>query len=604
MEQSSSRRAWRDALLRRLLFAVVPLIALALVSVLLGTHGQQRLIFGITMAPLVAFIVVQAFHPSWSYNLRAVSFIGTMIVATFVSYALVGFLGGSALVGAVAIISSGLLYGRKGMVAVVLVETLAPVLAAIGMISGRLAPPAPADVSLVLASPWLRTSFVAVTIWLLLGLAITYVVHHIESAVERERRALVDLGGEQVRREAAEDKTSEVERAAMQAQKLEIVGQLATGVAHDFNNVLAVVEGWGELALGAGSSPEVRREAHEALQVATRQGAALARQLLALARRHTRMVNLLRLEEIVDDTMKALRRVLPEDVRVTIDQGDGARLVADETELQQLVFNLVINARDAMPRGGTLCISTGVETFAVPQADARPPLASGRWAFLRVEDSGEGIAPEHQDRIFEPFFTTKPVGVGTGLGLSTVLGIARDGGGGVRVESAPGRGSRFTIYLPEAGPDARPAAARAVHATVRGLPGRLLVLEDHEQVRQLMYTVLTRAGHQVVLAADGDRAVDELRKAGARFDLLCADAVVPAMPAREVIAAFEAAHPTAPVLVVSGYVQEELTRRGIEQGRYRLLRKPFKPEQLTELVEELLAIRRSGDAPGLAIQPG
>jgi two-component system cell cycle sensor histidine kinase/response regulator CckA len=262
---------------------------------------------------------------------------------------------------------------------------------------------------------------------------------------------------------------------------------------------------------------------------------------------------------------------------------------ADETELQQVMFNLVINARDAMPGGGRLTITTGTESFPAPRpAAGGGQLAAGRWRFVRVDDTGPGIDPGSRERIFEPFFTTKPVGVGTGLGLWTVLSIASASGGGVLVGGEPGQGARLTVYFPE--PATQAVVARAPMAVVappRATASRILLLEDDTSVRRLMTTVLERAGHQVVAVGDGRKALEEIARRGEHFDLLCSDAVVPQVPAGRVIDAFLAAFPSRPVLVVSGYVEEELTRNGIEQGRCHLLRKPFPPEELCRTVDRL-----------------
>jgi nitrogen-specific signal transduction histidine kinase/CheY-like chemotaxis protein len=409
----------------------------------------------------------------------------------------------------------------------------------------------------------------------MLGIAVTSVVSHIEHALEAQR--------------AAEAERRQAERTALQAQKMELVGSLASGVAHDFNNVLAVVQGWSAVGFGPRATDRVRAQAADAMDLAVRQGAALARQLLALGRRSVRAVRPCQLAEVVATSATALQRVLPENVELAVAHEGEAWIDADETELQQLVFNLVINARDAMPSGGRLRVSTGVESWSAPRAAVGGELAPGRWVFLAVEDTGSGISPEIRERVFEPFFTTKAAGSGTGLGLWTVLEIARAGGGGLVLDSEVGAGTTFRVYFPEraaGGPraEARDATAPAATRT----RARILLLEDNDPFRQLMRDVLVGAGHEVVAASHGGEALEALE--GARFDLLCSDAAVPKVPAREVIEAFERKAPGAPVLIVSGFIGEELTRRGIEQGRYRLLRKPFRPEALTEAIDELLEV--------------
>jgi two-component system cell cycle sensor histidine kinase/response regulator CckA len=267
------------------------------------------------------------------------------------------------------------------------------------------------------------------------------------------------------------------------------------------------------------------------------------------------------------------------------------------------MFNLVINARDAMPSGGRLKITTGGETLTAVKTAIGAELRPGPWAFVSVEDSGAGIDPALQARIFEPFFTTKGAG-GSGLGLVTVLTIARENGGGLLLDSAPGRGARFTVYFPEATGDVVADAARPSPPRGRSQPANILVVEDNPPVRDVLEALLVRAGHTVTVTCDGRRALAEIEKPGAAFNLLCCDAVVPLHSARGVIDAFEERFPGAPVLVVSGHVQEELTRRGIEEGRYHMLSKPFAPATLDEIIERLVgrwvSTGQRGDGPRAA----
>jgi two-component system cell cycle sensor histidine kinase/response regulator CckA len=292
---------------------------------------------------------------------------------------------------------------------------------------------------------------------------------------------------------------------------------------------------------------------------------------------------------VVEQGVHALRRVLPEDVEIVAGHEEAPVIMADEPELQQILFNLVINARDAMPAGGTIQVNTGQRSIVEAVDVVGGKLEPGDYAFIRVEDSGTGIEPALRERIFEPFFTTKPVGAGTGLGLATVLGIVRGNEGGLTLESEPSHGARFTVYLPVATGEATAAEERLAHTQPPpGTRARVLLLEDNPPVRRLMEALLERDGHEVVAVADGRRALDELSRRGARFDLLCSDAVVPGSPVPDVISAFERQCPDAPVLLISGYVQEELTRRGIEEGRYQLLAKPFSPRDFRAMISSLL----------------
>lgn len=584
---------WREALLQRLLLICSYLGIVAVGAAVVLSPGRLRL----TTAPvllLVALLGAAALRPRWPYRVRAGVLLVALLLMSLASYSAVGFHGTGGLVGAAALVTTGLLFGRRQVVIVVGVLLAFVLVAAAGMMTQVLPLPPPSSVSLTEPAAWARISMSAFLIWMMVGFAITYAVEHIESAALAEREALKSLREEQARREDAERQRKEAERLAQQAQKLEVVGQLAAGVAHDFNNVLAVVQCWAELGAKPAASPSQRAEARANILAASKQGAALARQLLTIGRHSARSVRHLRLAQAVDSALQVLRRVLPEDIEVEVEHAGSSIVRADEMDVQQVVLNFVVNARDAMPGGGRLRVTTGARHVSADETLIRGKLQAGRWAFLAVEDSGPGIDPAIREHIFEPFFTTKPHGSGTGLGLATILHIARESGGAVGLDSEPGQGARFTFYWPE-------VTAGSV-AAVESLPppsaiaqrrASILVVEDNVAVRQLIQAILEQSGHRVLSAADGQRALQVIEDSE-EVDLLCTDGVLPGKSAPTVIAAFEAAYPSRPVLVVSGYVQGELTRRGIEQGRYRLLRKPFTVSELSEAVGELLAGRENG----------
>jgi signal transduction histidine kinase/CheY-like chemotaxis protein len=581
---------WREALLRRLLAVCTTVGALALVSALVASPGRLRA----TTAPvgvLVGILGVASLRPSWPYRLRAVLLVGTFLIASLLSYGVVGFHGAGALVAALAIVTVGLLFTRREVALVLGLQLACVAAVAWAMVTGVLPLPDPQVVSLTEPAAWSRTGLVALFLWMVVGFTVIYAVEQIEKAARAEHDALQSLREEQGRREDAERQRRDAEEVAQQAQKLELVGQLAAGVAHDFNNLLAVVQCWAELGAKPSASDGQRAEARASILAASKQGAALARQLLTIGSRSTRSVRDLRLDQAVDAALHVLERVLPEDIDLRVEHSGSATIQADEMDVQQVVMNLVVNARDAMQRGGRLRVTTGVREVTADETLVGGHLAPGRWAFLAVEDTGSGIDPAVRERIFEPFFTTKPQGSGTGLGLATVLHIARESGGAVGLDSEPGEGARFTFYWP--------AVASESVAAIESIPPRItvvrrrasiLVVEDNVAIRQLIQSILEEAGHRVLVAADGHRAV-QIIEAADPVDLLCTDGVLPGKSAPTVIAAFEAAYPGKPVLVVSGYVQGELTLRGIEQGRYRLLRKPFTVGELSETVREMLEAR-------------
>jgi signal transduction histidine kinase len=445
--ETGSAAAWRDLLLQRLLVATTPIVAAAVVMAIWMSHGQNRIVMSLLL-PMVPLQLVAVFARTWAFHLRAWALVGPLLFATYITYGLAGFNGNGSLIAASTIVFASLLFDRRRMVVVLALALAAPLLAGAAMLSGHLQPAEQLDFSLTTPRAWIRSTFVSLSIWTIVGLAVTFVVQRVESSLAKTNRALSDLRAEQLRREEAERERQLAQEAALQTQKMELVARLAAGVAHDFNNVLGVVGSWAELLLlDLPPSPE-HQEAREAVDSAMQQGRALTRRLMSLARRDERAPSRLQLQLAVHASVLTLRRIMPNGVALSFEMLGAVNVNADETELQQVVFNLVLNARDAIAERGTIHVSTGVEELPEGFAVVAGTLTAGRWAALRVKDSGCGIDPADRPRIFELFFTTKPVGSGTGLGLATVLRIAQISGGGVLLETPPEGGTCFTLYLP------------------------------------------------------------------------------------------------------------------------------------------------------------
>ncbi|MBK9519145.1 MAG: response regulator [Anaeromyxobacter sp.] len=340
-----------------------------------------------------------------------------------------------------------------------------------------------------------------------------------------------------------------------QSVKLESIGRLAGGVAHDFNNLLTTILGVGEL-LAADLPPGGPQAADlRTILEAGRHAAALTRQLLAFSRKQQLEVHPLPLEEVCRTFAPMLARLIGEDVVVRLDLDVGAPpILGDRSQIEQVLMNLAINARDAMPRGGTLTISVAAAPVLEERPDGPPP---GRWVRLSVSDTGTGMAPEVAARAFEPFFTTKARGQGTGLGLATVYGVVRQHGGHARLFTAPGAGTRFDLYLPAA--EAASAAAAPSPAAPAPAPlGRgetVLVVDDEPSIRRVVRSILVRLGYQVLEAEGGAQALELVEQTGGRVDALLSDVVMPGMRGAELGRAFRARWPGRPVLLMSGYAE-------------------------------------------------
>jgi PAS domain S-box-containing protein len=380
-----------------------------------------------------------------------------------------------------------------------------------------------------------------------------------------------------------------LEEHVRQAQRLESIGRLAGGVAHDFHNLLTVVLSCTESmqqaqAAGRPVDPEDLAGVHEAGQ----RGRDLTRQLLAFARKQVIEPVSLDLNRIVRGSEKLLRRVLGEDVRLEVRlAAEPWTTLADPSQVEQVLVNLAVNARDAMPGGGTLVVSTG--NLRVEEGDAAAPAGArpGEWVQLTVRDTGSGMPPEVLAHVFEPFFTTKEQGKGTGLGLATVHGIVAQAGGHVHVESEPGRGTTFRIRLP------RTDVPRAAHApapepsTVRG-GETVLVVEDDPRVRSVTVRALAGSGYAVLAAGSGEEAIEVARANRGGFDIVVADVVMPGMDGREVVDALRREVPGLRALYVSGYTQDVIARRGVLDSGVEFLPKPFTAGALVARVRAVL----------------
>jgi PAS domain S-box-containing protein len=384
----------------------------------------------------------------------------------------------------------------------------------------------------------------------------------------------------------------QLEEQLRQSQKMDAIGQLAGGVAHDFNNILAVIMMQAELTGMAQNLPEEVREGLRQIRAAAERAANLTRQLLLFSRKQVMQSRELDLNDVVTSLAKMLQRIIGEDVRLQLHLHPRPLTIrADAGMLDQVLMNLVVNARDAMPGGGRVVIETGEKDFSAAEVASMPDASPGRHVCLRVADTGSGIAPENLARIFEPFFTTKEPGKGTGLGLATVFGIVKQHGGWITVESAVGQGTTFQVYLP-ALEAAAAAAAAAARPAPRGGSETILLVEDDASVRALTRHVLERAGYRVLEAANGVEALARAEQHRDGIQLLLTDIVMPeGVSGRELAARLMAGHPKLRVVFISGYSAEIAGRELALRAGQNFLQKPAAPHELLE------TIRRCLDSP-------
>lgn len=388
---------------------------------------------------------------------------------------------------------------------------------------------------------------------------------------------------------------TKAEEQLRQSQKLEAIGKLAGGVAHDFNNLLSVITGYSELLLTRlGKEDRGLREIEE-IRKAGERAASLTHQLLAFSRRQVLTPKPIRMNETVVNLAKMLKRLIGEHIElVTAVDPNLWTVLVDPAQIDQILINLAVNARDAMPGGGKLSISTSNVEFRSPRIEGESNIPAGQYVALEVTDTGCGMDPATLSRIFEPFFTTKEQGKGTGLGLATVYGIVNQSGGTIRVLSEPGAGTTFLVYFPRAryaGPADEPAGTEIQE---RSGDETILVAEDEGMVRELVCETLRGCGYTVLEAADGEEAISASGEYGGTIHLLVTDVVMPGMNGLELAAKMTAARPELLVLFMSGYSEEAVAQLGVRGAGEAFLQKPVTPSRLTGRVREILSGRGAG----------
>jgi signal transduction histidine kinase/CheY-like chemotaxis protein len=572
--EASTDPSWRERLGRRLVLLTAAMSLLVFLPVTMGTHDAAlRSVLSITTALLVAGLLWLA-RASVEPRLRAIGAVAAFFVIGATGHATVGFLGAPALGFCAAVVVAGVLLGRRAMLSTVALTCVA--VASIGalMVFDVIPSPPYDDITPRVGRNWMRSSTLTLILILILGIAVTWVVEHIEAT-----RAQVAAEARRRRK---------IEQQAVNAQATELLGRVAAGLAHDVNNQLTVIAGWTGL-LGSKAAGATAGDAQAAIKKAVTTAADLTKQLLVLGRKEIRSPRTRSLTTIVRAHVKTLSRVLPDNVQVEAASDGHAWALVDEGQMQQVLLNLVLNARDAMAHGGRVHVQTAMRDDVTGVVGHRGPIPAGSWSVLEVRDEGVGMDEVTRARVFEPFFTTKPRGQGTGLGLATVAAIAEQSEGHVVLDSDVGVGTTVQLWFPERSApddDADESTGRHVEGSFRST--RVLFVDDNLAVVDVVRRGLIQAGFEVVTAVDADDAIGRLAKGP--FDLLCSDVVMPGTPVSKLIEAFSRAYPHAPVLLCSGHLDEDAqqVREEIERGRVHFLPKPYGIPKLVACMDELL----------------
>ncbi|HET7273972.1 MAG TPA: PAS domain S-box protein [Longimicrobiaceae bacterium] len=412
-------------------------------------------------------------------------------------------------------------------------------------------------------------------------------VHGARTEIEGES-AVIGILLDITERKRAESALREREEQLRHAQKLEAVGRLAGGIAHDFNNLLMVIQGSVNLILMDPKSDNPHRGDLEEIVRATERAAALTRQLLAFGRKQVLRPKVVNLNTAVEDLHKMMRRVIGEDIELKIEADADLRCVrVDPGQLEQVLLNLIVNSRDAMPRGGLLTIRTENSVLTEEDAEKFPyRVIPGPYARMVIQDTGHGMPESVLARVFEPFFTTKEQGKGSGLGLSMVYGIIKQSGGYIWSSSQPSRGTTVEIYLPSVDDVVEPSLPTSPADLPRG-SGKVLLVEDEEPVRAVTSRLLQHAGYEVIEAGGGREAMERFDECNGAIDLVVTDVVMPQMGGRELAAHLTARKPSLRLLYMSGYADDRKVRRGSDDKDF--IQKPFAPEVLLERIQRVLA---------------
>lgn len=407
-----------------------------------------------------------------------------------------------------------------------------------------------------------------------------------------------------IERELREARSRREKRLAedrfLQAQKIESIGRLAGGIAHDFNNILTAILGYANLLAEAADKSRAWRDDVEEIRRAAERAAGLTRQLLAFSRRQALQLRVVDLNAEFTDLEKMLRRTLGEDIEWAVSLASGLKHVkADPGQIQQVVMNLVVNARDAMPHGGKLTVETENVDLLEPRVETDFIIPPGAYVALTVGDTGAGITGEVRSHLFEPYFTTKEKGKGSGLGLAVIYGIVKQSGGYIAVNSVPGKGAAFKIYFPKAEGTAGAKAAEPAARESQQASETVLFVDDDQTVRTLVRRVLRQHGYTILEAGRGDEALDLARRHTATVHLLLTDMVLPDINGLELARRISSLHPEAKLLLISGYLDRDFGDFSLDE-KIPFLPKPFTPAALEKMVREVLDRQ---EVPGDAARP-
>jgi len=576
-------------------------VAIGLLGLALGYYRASEMLGRNPLFWLVVLVqapvLLAAIFRGWSFNLRYVFLAVALACYDLCVAAVLGVTPNMVFFTIVLLSTTSLFFGARAGMTLVVGLVLTQTLIAWGWVTGHLPafmPSAKAtQMFMDYTEPvvWVRVLVIGVLMQAGLVVLMRFVLSDLNDALRQANSHLHKLAVEQEYRARAEEGRLKAELAVREAQKFDALGRMASGVAHDFNNALCVMKGWSSFLLEDARDPLVR-DAMGDIKRATDNAAQLTHHLLAFSRSDPAKREVVNLGELVPMESKTLRRLLPPDVTVTAEVSGPLHVRLGRGQLQEIILNLAINARDAMPRGGSLTLRVS----EVERTEATAGRPEGRYARFEVSDTGTGMDYATRAHIFEPFFTTKAPGKGTGLGLAMVYGLVSGAGGWIDVQSALHQGTTFLIHLPVVAADEvhqEPPAIAILHPT----RCRVLVADAQPEIRSLVERILVREGFPVIAVGNGDEALTALAGGEAgRFGLLVVEGIMPGASTMEIIDRALAGNSDCRVIIASAHLPDQLLLRGIETGRYGQLPKPFDAGQLREAVNEALGKKAAAPA--------
>ena len=582
---------WRERVLRGVVYSALAwLVPAWAVQYYQASHGVEGAMAGLYVAlgSMVALIVLSRWRAP--YRLRAGAFVGIGCVASGIVMFTEGFSPAQCVIWCFVTMVSAIFFSLRASAAVVGLHLVLMLTAAYMFSHGQLTPISLDHVDVRRPINWLRVGMYTLLGSATAAAACGYLIAKLRESLRRQSALVQSLRDEIAQRKHALSELERTQAQLLQAQKLEAIGQLAAGIAHDFNNTLSVITLEAEL-IKRQHRTELAERSADALLAAAVRGKQLTQQLLLFSRPRSGERESIDAAESLAECVDGLRRLLPSEITFELDIAAGPLSVSlNPSELQQLLLNLGINARDAMTGPGTLRVTLAREQLTEDNALGLPP---GAYACVTCQDTGSGMSQATLERVFEPFFSTKAPGRGTGLGLTNVWNIARRAGGSVRVESQLGSGTTFKVYLPLSAASALRKSERPSQPALRRGHETVLVVEDDVRLRALLVTLLSEAGYNVVDAANVDTALALERAHTGTLDLICTDVVMPGRPVRELISEVRARRPRVAILICSGYSEDEHIVRGIGSGEFKLLDKPFTRERLLMAVRAALEPTRA-----------